>query len=296
MSGEEGTQSLLNTEDTGTAQQPQATQETSKDPAPASTPQASEPVKVDWSKVRESLPEDLRNDKSLETIKDIEGLVKSYIHAQKAIGKEKIPLPDKHATTEDYINILRKLGSPEKPEDFKVGQSEILGEDFVKDFLNDAAKNGLLPWQAESILKDIEKHVSETLEQSKVQEETYIKENIDALRKEWGQAFDEKVQRANAAFKFLVPDPEERQALIDQGLGVNKAFMKMLAKVSETMKEDDFIGVGEGKFGGMTPEEALQRAREIQGDPNHPYRNPSHPNHKAAKEEVANLYKIAFPD
>ena len=57
-----------------------------------------EKVATDW---KESLSEELRSDKSLENIKDIEGLAKSYVHAQKLVGADKIPVPNKFATEKD---------------------------------------------------------------------------------------------------------------------------------------------------------------------------------------------------
>jgi hypothetical protein len=43
---------------------------------------------TDW---RTGLDESLRTDPSLADIKDISGLAKSYIHAQKMIGRDKLP-------------------------------------------------------------------------------------------------------------------------------------------------------------------------------------------------------------
>ena len=51
-----------------------------------------EQAAIDW---KTSLTEDIRADKSLAPIKDINSLAKSYIHAQKLVGVEKIPLPNK---------------------------------------------------------------------------------------------------------------------------------------------------------------------------------------------------------
>ena len=62
------------------------------------------------------------------------------------------------------------------------------------------------------------------------------------------------------------------------------------------LNEDVFIGQGQGALGGLTPAAALEKARTIQGDMKHPYRDTTHPNHQAAKKEVANLYAIAFPE
>ena len=128
------------------------------------------------------------------------------------------------------------------------------------------------------------------------EEKTKIDTDIANLKKEWGAAYDTQVKKANVAFKELVPDEADRTRLIEDGLGTHPVVMKMLTNASKYFKEDVFLGHGEGTLSGFTPEAALQRAREIQGDPNHPYRQPTHPNHQAAKKEVADLYKVAFPE
>jgi hypothetical protein len=46
----------------------------------------------------DSLPEDLRMEPSLRNFTDPASLAKSYVHAQRMIGADKIPLPGKTAT------------------------------------------------------------------------------------------------------------------------------------------------------------------------------------------------------
>lgn len=254
--------------------------------------------KVEWSQVYSSLPDDLKNDPSLKTITSVEGLAKSFIHGQKAIGKDKIVVPDKHATPDDYKAIFHKLGVPEKIEDYKMNLGEGVDTDteVLKAVTQMAHAQGILPWQMENVVKGFNELAAK---QQKAQEEAYEAhqtEQINALKKEWGQAFDDQSKRANVAMKHLLPNAEDQQALIDAGLGSNPALLKAFANAAKLLKEDVFVGQGEGKLAGLTPQAALEKAKTIQGDPNHPYRNMAHPNHRAAKEEVANLYKIAFPE
>ena len=80
-----------------------------------------EQAAADW---KASLAEEIRADKSLAPIKDINSLAKSYIHAQKLVGVEKIPLPNKHATEEDWNVVYDKLGRPKSPEEYKYNISK----------------------------------------------------------------------------------------------------------------------------------------------------------------------------
>ncbi len=266
-------------------------------PPAAATPPAGPPP-LDWAKVRDSLPEDIRKDPSMGPITSFEGLAKSFIHAQKAIGKDKISVPDKHASPEDWKGVFSKLGVPEKIEDYKLD----LGEDTTIDpAVLDKVKavahqKGVLPWQFESIVKEFNQVAKGIADQQETEYKTSREGQINELKKSWGNEFDTQVKKANAALRHLLPDVKDQQALIDSGLGSNPAVLRMLSNAAKLMKNDDFVGQGDGKLAGVTPEDALQKARAIQGDMNHPYRNEAHPNHKAAKDEVANLYKIAFPE
>ena len=64
------------------------------------------PIQEQIQNWKDSLPEELKAEKALESIQDIPGLAKSYIHAQKMIGSDKIPVPNKFATDEDWPSCL----------------------------------------------------------------------------------------------------------------------------------------------------------------------------------------------
>ena len=64
---------------------------------------------TDW---KASLSDEIRNEKSLENISDIESLAKSFVHAQKLVGADKIPVPNKFATEDDWNKVYEKLGRP----------------------------------------------------------------------------------------------------------------------------------------------------------------------------------------
>jgi len=58
----------------------------------------------------DSLPEDLRNEPSLRLFSDPASLAKSYVHAQRMIGADKIPLPGKSATDDEWRQVYRCAG------------------------------------------------------------------------------------------------------------------------------------------------------------------------------------------
>lgn len=257
---------------------------------------------VDWSKWMEALPDDVRKDTGLSTIKTLPDLAKGYINLQKTLGKDKIQVPDaKHATEKDYLDIFRKLGSPEKLEDYKFKMPDGIDDksintDFMDKIKAAAHTSGILPWQFEKIFGAYHGYASKMQQDSADKFKATQEADIGALKQEWGKGYETELKKANIAFKELLPNAADRQRLADDGLLTHPTIIKALASASKLLKDDVFVGHGSGNLSGITPADALKRAREIQGDANHPYRNPAHPNYKAAKEEVAGLYKTAFPE
>ena len=47
---------------------------------------------------KDLIPEGFKEEKSLDNFNNMEDFVKSYLHAQKLVGADKIPVPNKHAT------------------------------------------------------------------------------------------------------------------------------------------------------------------------------------------------------
>ena len=67
----------------------------------------------DW---RNTLPEDLKNDPTLQNYKDVASLAKTVVHQQQMIGN-RIPLPK---TEEEKAELYGKLGRPDVPEKYEV--------------------------------------------------------------------------------------------------------------------------------------------------------------------------------
>jgi hypothetical protein len=257
---------------------------------------------ADWSKWKEALPEDLRKSGALEPIKTIEALAKGYENLSKTLGKEKFTIPDpKFATQDDYKAIFRKLGAPEKVEDFKFKlpdgvDEKSLDADFMANIKTAAVEAGVLPHQFEKIFESYHKVAASKVQAHQEQTKQMMQEQVNTLKQEWGGEFENQVKRANVAMMQLLPNEADRKAIIDSGLGSHPSIVKVLANAAKLLKEDAFIGFDAGVKNSMTPDEALAKARSIQGDWNHPYRNPTHPNHKTAKEEVTRLYQMAYPE
>ena len=155
------------------------------------TPQAT----TDW---KASLSDEIRSDKSLENIKDIEGLAKSYVHAQKLVGSDKIPVPNKYATDKDWDAVYEKLGRPKTADGYKfdLPQDKQVDEASLKEFSNQAHKLGLLPSQAQGVVKFYNDITAKSLQDADSKALAARENSTKSLKQEWGQAFDQQVSQA----------------------------------------------------------------------------------------------------
>ena len=103
---------------------------------------------------KDLIPENFREEKALDNFNNMEDFVKSYLHAQKLVGADKIPVPNKHATEEDWNEVFKKLGAPNSPNDYKYDfKDQEMDSEAVQEFNKTAHRLGLLPKQAEGLIK-----------------------------------------------------------------------------------------------------------------------------------------------
>lgn len=250
----------------------------------------------EWPKEwKQHLPAELREEGALKVIHDIPSLVKSFVHAQKQIGADKVVIPGKHATEDDWKAFYQKLGVPADAKEYNMdlGDKHGFQDSFLNAFKENAHKLGILPKQATELLKWYKGFEGQNLQAKTQAEQTAKAEGFNALKQEWGAAFPEKGRMARLAVKELM-NADQRKWLDESGMGDNPQMIRFLEKIgSMVLKEDVIRGEGQGGTGALAPAEASKKAREIIGNHAHPYHNPEHPNHKAAVDEVNQLFQWA---
>ena len=246
---------------------------------------------------RSALPTELQTDPSIQMFNDIPALVKSYIHAQKTVGADKIVIPGKHATEQDWQGVYERLGLPKDIKDYeiKLAESASIDQEFTDSFRAAAHKAGVLPQQAQK-LADWFSEVNAKAETDIANEQKAQHEaDIAALKNEWGAAFDKNLRYAGQVIRENA-DPEMVKYLDESGLGNDVRLIKLLSSVAQKyMKEDQAIGGAQGMAGTLSPKDALVAANKILADFSHPYHDAQHPNHAAAVAEVKNFFEMANP-
>ena len=246
-------------------------------------------VNTDW---KANLSDEIRADKSLENINDIESLAKSYVHAQKLVGSDKIPVPNKHATEKDWDAVYEKLGRPKTAEEYKFNlpEDQKVDEAALKNFFTQAHKLGLLPGQAEGMVKFYNEMIGNELAQADSLASSQREKAITELKTEWGPAYDQKLQQANNVVSSVFPQGFMNTNLADgTKLGDHPAVIKAFADLAGKMGEDNIVQASGPTH--MTPKQLDKEIATLQA-PGSAYWDKNHPGHDAAVEEVKELFKL----
>lgn len=263
--------------------------------APATTSQAS------W---RDALPEDIRGHASLSKFETQEGLAKSYLNLEKMLGGEKIPVP-KEGDAEGWQRYLKAGGLPEKPDDYGFTKPETLPEGFQYDEALDKRLAGMmhkanvLPSQAKALREELMALVAEgaqenlnTANAQKAAKDLEVQRGTEALKQEWGQAFEQRGKVAGAAInKFL--SPETIAAMDAAGLANNPAIVRDMYNLGTKLAgEKELIGALETSQSPADLDSAIADYRSKHGAA---MMDKNHPDHRVRVAEFTKLYERRFP-
>lgn len=255
--------------------------------APALSGDTNTPTQnTDW---KASLSDEIRNEKSLENISDIESLAKGYVHAQRLVGADKIPVPNKFATEEDWNKVYEKLGRPKSADEYKFNlpEDKTVDEAALKSFAEQAHKLGLLPGQADGVVKFYNDMIGAELAEANTIAEAARNKATTELKTEWGQAFDQKIAAANQVVASVFPQGFMSMNMEDgTKLGDNPAVIKAFAMLAERMGEDKIVQ-SDGPMM-QTPKQIDKEINNLTA-PGSAYWDKNHPNHQTAVEEVLAL-------
>lgn len=248
---------------------------------------------------KQGLEEELRNAPSLKMIHDVNTLAKSYVNAQKMVGVDKIPVPGKHATAEDWKEVYTRLGLPDTLDNYEVELAPELKENLKEDELvklkEVAYENNILPGQLSKILEYYHGAEKAQYAETQAQVEKQQEEAVAALKKEWGLAFEAKTQLASKVLRDNADD-SDWQFLKDTGLTNSPELARVMAKIGTKLYDESTIkDGGPGSMNGrLSPDEALAEIGRLQGTKE--YLDGNHPGHKQAVKDVQRLYKMAYPE
>lgn len=244
-------------------------------------------------------------------------LAKGYVSAQKMIGDPnsliKIPGsdPTSEEGSEEWGGVYSKLGRPgeakeyKMPDELNVEMQTKLGltTETLSEFGDIAHKLGLSQHQFKGVMdwylgfgnSQIDAF---TQEQQAASEEAAAA--IEGLKKEWGSAYDDRMNMGVAAIEEAMGDDAKDlvAAIEETGLGDNPLMLKFLASVGESMQEDNGGGESRNSFdNALTPAQATAKIAELQSDTDfqNRYMDANHPGHAEAVKTMTRLFEYQNP-
>tara|TARA_R110001583_G_scaffold37454_2_gene122005 strand:+ start:641 stop:1483 length:843 start_codon:yes stop_codon:yes gene_type:complete len=254
--------------------------------------EATEAVSNQEINFKDLIPDNFKEDKSLNNFNNMEDLLKSYKHAQSLVGADKIPVPNKHATEEDWNEVFKRLGAPEKPEDYKYDfKDQEMDSQQVSEFNKTAHKLGLLPKQAEGLIKyynELNGNIAENQEDQAAKSQLATETE---LKKEFGPQFSKRLDQAKKlAVNSLGSDFLENTYLKDGSrLGDNLNVIKAFSQLADKLSEDEIIKGDGSEY--MTAKDLEKEINELTQEGS-AYWSKTHPNHKKSVDEVLKLREL----
>ena len=242
----------------------------------------------DW---RSSLPDELKNDATLQNFKDVESLAKTVVHQQKVLGS-RIPIPK---TDEERSELYTKLGRPESGEAYEFTIPDThkshFNEDQVKEFRNVAHQIGLNNDQTKALIDFQVKSVDHELQRRSTDLSVAKRDTEDLLKKEWGYDYDKQVRNAERALNVYGDD--EIKQLMESDAGNNPAVIKMFARLGAEVTEDMAKNTQNNSLA-TSPLDAQSEIDNIFSDPKDAYHDNMHKDHTNRVEYMRQLHEKRF--
>jgi hypothetical protein len=291
MSSEQITQETVPVETTKTTEPIATPSNVAKSDTPVSPTTETQPVAKTW---KEAISEEFRNDPNIEKFTEIDALAKSYINATQMIGKDKVAVPNKNSTDDQWNEVYDKLGRPESADKYTLNaKSEVvpIDETAIKQFAENAHQLGLNNKQAQGILEFYKNNMEGMAHQAKVDTETAQAQSTQELRQEWGREFDANIKKAGALAKAnMNPEILDMQLKDGMRLGDHPEIIKGFAKIAGMMSEDKIVSTESENVSSNTDVET--EISEIMNNKDGPYWNRSHPDHDKMVQQVYTLREM----
>jgi len=238
------------------------------------------------------IPEAYKEEKSLQNFSNMDDFVKSYLHSQSLVGADKIAVPNKYATDEDWKEVYKKLGTPENADGYKydLPEDHRIEEDVLKNFNDEAVKLGLLPHQAQGIMKYYNDVINKGMDNQTAQMKVAQEESEKELRKEYGATFDRQIQSAKNLAHATLGKEFINDTILQDGsrLGDNPQVIKAFVSLANKLSEDTMVKGDQVPY--LTVPEINKQIASLQQEGS-AYWNKNHPGHTEAVNEVAALIR-----
>ena len=238
---------------------------------------------------KDSLPEDLRNEPCLDNVKNFATLTKSFVNAQKMIGKNKIALPGENASQEELNAFYTALGRPESADAYKHDGVELpegitLDDAAVKEFREFAFQNGISQDVFEKALAFDVMRVQKAQAAALAAHNREYDETLAKLKEQYGDDLPARIAQVDKALTTF----GIKKIFVEKGLTNNYEIFEALGNIGARISESK-LKAGDVPQQFKTPKQQID---EIYADPQNPIYHMDHPGHDKAVAEVKRLMTL----
>lgn len=223
--------------------------------------------------------------------------VQSYQNLEKLLGADKagnaIVLPKPDADAKEWDAIWNRLGRPAEHTGYNVPVPEGGNKEFQEEMLKEAHAAGMPKAMAERLFNKFNEKQVAAIKEAEVAKQQQFVADDQAIKSEWGMAYNQNLANAQAAARALGLDAQTIDKISD-AIG-HKGIMNLLQKIGSKTMESDFVsGDGSTSFGSaMTPAQAKAEIKSRMEDKNFASRYMN--KDSAAVAEMRRLHEYAYP-
>jgi len=199
----------------------ETTEQATTETTPASLIGSDGVLVKDWQKQAPEGYEDLREDKTLATVKNFWDFSKSHVHMRKQVPVDKMPRPTDKWGDDDWNEFHKAGGRPETAADYGIKRHEKIPEEAMTDemitgFQDLFHKIGLSQKQTDAIVEYNDGLTLKKMEDMAGADGDRHNVMMDSLYKEFGQATEQRTRWSNGAIERGVKGNEELRAFIQE--------------------------------------------------------------------------------
>jgi len=207
---------------------------------------------------RETLPDDLKTEKTLEKFKDIPGLAKTYIELEKDASRLRnakgVIVPGEKSKPEEWDAYYKALGRPDTPDGYELTAPELpegmtYDEARTKAFAAIAHKEGMTAKQLKALHSAFNDMAKAEFEAQTKAVTEFREKSTAALKTKWGKDYDANLAQADAGIDRIF-GPEFKKMLVDTGLKDHPAMIEGILKATQSIGEHALVNgnprAGEG--------------------------------------------------
>jgi len=190
---------------------------------------------------QDKLPEEIKGEECWKLVKDFPEMARQFVNQRKAIGKNKVALPDEKSKPQDWEAFYTAIGRPVKVEDYKgpavpEDLKEIFDDNRIGALKKTAFELGATQKQFDAYLKNEIEQVKTLLAEEDKRDLQAKQDAEKALRTEFGGAYEERIHVANRLIAEAFSKEEDKMNFLEK-FGSDPDFIRFASRVGAKMGE-----------------------------------------------------------